>query len=263
MTYNSLVSERFATYQINIALLDNGTDISLNTREIKHHLSTSKQSHKNWRYELLSTNSCLDDYLRSKRFIIRCFVLVKDTNLYFLTMWVVHKGLHINNQKQNNQKWNIPCLKYGPRTTNPPKSLPQTLHSILDSLCCPLSLCGMSWLPLATERNIIICWNYERTHKLTYGTHDPTKTVGPFHVFGSYSNLHRLWHIPLRITYGSEEPLDMIPMSFLIKSLASRTSMRRRPWSDKKKQNWLSKTFKKLHFCVHLVYCTIELFKFR
>ena len=63
MTYNSLVSERFATYQINIALLDNGTDISLNTREIKHHLSTSKQLHKNWRYELLSTNSCLDDYL--------------------------------------------------------------------------------------------------------------------------------------------------------------------------------------------------------
>ena len=61
MTYNSLVSERFATYQINIALLDNGTNISLNTREIKHHLSTSKQSHKNWRYELLSTNSCLDD----------------------------------------------------------------------------------------------------------------------------------------------------------------------------------------------------------
>ena len=172
MTYNSLVSERFATYQINIALLDNGTNISFNTREIKHHLSTSKQLHKNWRYELLSTNSCLDDYLRSKRFIIRRFVLVKDTNLYFLTMWVVHKGLHINNQKQNNQKWNIPCLKYGLVTTNPSKSLPQTLHSILDSLCCPLSLCGMSWLPLAKERNIIIGWNYEWTHKLTYHTHE-------------------------------------------------------------------------------------------
>ena len=65
MTYNSLVSKRFATYQFNIALLDNCTNISLNTKEIKHHLSTSKQSHtcKNWRYELLSTNSCLDDYL--------------------------------------------------------------------------------------------------------------------------------------------------------------------------------------------------------
>ena len=34
-------------------------------------------------------------------------VLIKDTNLYFLTMWVFCKGLHINNQKQNNQKWNI------------------------------------------------------------------------------------------------------------------------------------------------------------
>ena len=35
--------------------------------EIIHHLSTSKQSHtctcKNWRYELLSNDSCLDDYL--------------------------------------------------------------------------------------------------------------------------------------------------------------------------------------------------------
>ena len=63
MTYNSLVSKRFATYQFNIALLDNCTNVSLNTKEIKHHLSTSKQSHtcKNWRYELLSTISCLDD----------------------------------------------------------------------------------------------------------------------------------------------------------------------------------------------------------
>ena len=66
MAYNSLVSKRFATYQFNIALLDNCTNVSLNTKEIKHHLSTSKQSHtcKNWRYELLSTNSCLDDYLQ-------------------------------------------------------------------------------------------------------------------------------------------------------------------------------------------------------
>ena len=66
MTYNSLVRKRFATYQFNIALLDNCTNVSLNTKEIKHHLSTSKQSHtcKNWRYELLSTNSCLDDYLQ-------------------------------------------------------------------------------------------------------------------------------------------------------------------------------------------------------
>ena len=65
MTYNSLVSERFATYQFNIALLDNGTNVSLNTKEIKHNLSTSKQSHtcKNWRYELLFTNSSLDAYL--------------------------------------------------------------------------------------------------------------------------------------------------------------------------------------------------------
>ena len=110
--------------------------------------------------------------VRFKRFIISCFVFIKDTNPYFLTTWVVHKGLHINNQKQNNQKWNILCLKYGLVTTNPSKSLPQTLHSILDSLCCPLSLCGMSWLPLAKERNIIIGWNYEWTHKLTYHTHE-------------------------------------------------------------------------------------------
>ena len=34
----------------------------------------------------------------------------------------------------------------------------QTLYPISDSLCCPLSLCGMSWLPLATERNIIMSY---------------------------------------------------------------------------------------------------------
>ena len=110
--------------------------------------------------------------VHSKRFIIRRFVFIKDTNLYFLTMWVVHKGLHINNQKQNNQKWNIPCLKYGLRTTNPSKSLPQTLHSILDSLCCPLSLCRMSWLPLATERNIIMSYGAH-----TVGSHWCSKTM--------------------------------------------------------------------------------------
>ena len=143
MTYNSLISKRFATYQFNIAFLDNCTNVSLNTKEIKHYCQ-HQNSHIHVKTGDMSCFLLIHTWVITycmfqeiHHHILKVFI--KDTNLYFLTMWVFCKGLHINNQKQNNQNWNIPYI-----------------HSILDSLCCPLSLCGMSWLPLATERNIIM-----------------------------------------------------------------------------------------------------------
>ena len=58
--------------------------------------------------------------------------------------------------KQSEMKY--PMFEVWTRIANSPKSLLQTLHSTLDSLCCPLSLCRMSWLPLATERNILMSY---------------------------------------------------------------------------------------------------------
>ena len=152
MTYNSLVSKRFATYQFNIALLDNCTNVSLNTKEIKHHLSTSKQSHtcKNWRYELLLYQFMFGWLLtvRSKRFIIRCLVFIKDTYLYFLTMWVVHKGLYTNNQEHSEMKY--PMFEvWTIGTTNPSKSLPDKHFIPYQIHCVVLCLCveclGSHW----------------------------------------------------------------------------------------------------------------------
>ena len=75
--------------------------------------------------------------VRSKRFIIRRLVFIKDTYLYFLTMWVVHKGLYTNNQEHSEMKY--PMFEvWTIGTTNPSKSLPQTLYPISDSLCCPI-----------------------------------------------------------------------------------------------------------------------------
>ena len=155
MTYNSLVSKRFATYQSNIALLDNCTNVSLNTKEIKHHLSTSKQSHtcKNWRYELLSTNSCLDDYLQycalQEIHPQTLSLHQRHQSIFSDHVSSVHKGLQKNSQTQNNQKWNNQCLKYGLRTTNPSKSLPWTLHFIFKIHCVVICLCveclGSHW----------------------------------------------------------------------------------------------------------------------
>ena len=86
--------------------------------------------------------------VRSKRFIIRCLVFIKDTYLYFLTMWVVHKDLYTNNQEHSEMKY--PMFEvWTIGTTNPSKSLPDKHFIPYQIHCVVLCLCveclGSHW----------------------------------------------------------------------------------------------------------------------
>ena len=105
MTYNSLVSKRFATYQSNIALLDNCTNVSLNTEEIKHHLSTSN-SHIHVKTEDMSCFLLIHVWMIT-------YCMIQEIHHQTLSLNQRHQSLfsdhvscpqrpnHINNQKQN------------------------------------------------------------------------------------------------------------------------------------------------------------------